>query len=91
MLGMGCCKKAKRGVTPEVREKVRELLSRAELVEKGGKVVVFVDGRKVGKLKFIAPVEELQVESVWKSPFGTKVELSWNGRFVGSLLLREGL
>ncbi|AMQ19401.1 hypothetical protein A0127_09640 [Thermococcus peptonophilus] len=91
MLRMGCGKKAREEVTPEVREKVKELLSRAELVERGGKVVVFVDGKKVGKLKFMAPVDELEVESVWRGPFGTKVELSWRGRFAGSLLLREGL
>jgi hypothetical protein len=91
MLGMGCGKKMRGEVTPEVREKVKDILSRAEFVERGGKIIVFVDGKKVGKLKFMAPVEELEVESVWRSPFGVKVELSWNGRFVGSLLLREGL
>jgi hypothetical protein len=77
MLGKGCGKKIKGEVTPEVREKVQELLSRAELVERSGKVIVFMDGKKVGKLKLLVPVDELEVESVWKSPFGTKVELSW--------------
>ncbi len=78
------------GVNDEaLRKRVKELLSRAELVRKGGKILILVDGEKVGKLRFEAPLEELEVESAWKSPFGIKVELSWRGKFAGTLLLRE--
>ncbi len=70
-------------------KRVKEILSRAELVRKGGKILILVDGEKVGKLKFEAPLEELEIESAWKSPFGIKVELSWRGKFAGTLLLRE--
>ena len=72
-----------------LRRRVKEILSRAELIRKGGKIIVLVDGKKVGKLKFEVPLEELEVESAWRSPFGIKVELSWRGRFAGTLLLRE--
>ncbi len=72
-----------------LRNRVKEILSKAELVRKGGKIIVFVDGNKVGKLRFEAPLDELEVESAWKSPFGVKVELSWRGKFAGTLLLRE--
>ena len=72
-----------------LKENVKELLSRAQLVRKGRKILILVDGEKVGKLMFEAPLKELEVESAWKSPFGIKVELSWHGRFAGTLLLRE--
>ncbi len=78
------------GISSEaLQERVREILSRAELVRRGGKVLILVDGERVGKLRFETPLEELEVESAWKSPFGIKVELSWRGRFAGTLLLRE--
>ena len=72
-----------------LRERVKEILSRAELIRKGGKIIVSTNGEKIGKLKFEVPLEELEVESAWRSPFGIKVELSWHGKFVGTLLLRE--
>ena len=90
MKRLWCCG-GETGVTgvEALNEKVKEILSRAELVRKGGKVLILVDGEKVGKLRLEAPLEELEVESAWKSPFGIKVELSWRGRFAGTLLLRE--
>ena len=78
------------GVNDEaLRNRVKEILSKAELVRKGGKIIVSFNGKKVGKLRFEAPLNELEVESAWKSPFGIKVELSWRGKFAGTLLLRE--
>ncbi|WP_297065036.1 hypothetical protein [Thermococcus sp.] len=90
MKKLWCCG-SEIGVTgaEALNEKVRKLLSKAELVRKGGKILILVDGEKVGKLRFEAPLEELEVESAWKSPFGIKVELSWRGKFAGMLLLRE--
>ena len=85
-----CSGEAPGKLSPEtVGKRVKEILSRAELVRKGGKILILVDGEKVGKLRFEAPLEELEVESAWRSPFGIKVELSWRGRFAGTLLLRE--
>ncbi|WP_456366547.1 hypothetical protein [Thermococcus sp.] len=78
------------GISSEaLQERVREILSRAELVRRGGKILILADGKKIGKLRFEAPLEELEVESTWRSPFGVKVELSWRGKFAGTLLLRE--
>jgi len=46
---------------------------------------------KIGKLKEDVPLDEVDIDSVWEGPFGIKVELSWRGKFVGSLLLRDEL
>ena len=51
-----------------LRKKAKEILSGAELVRKGGRIIVSANGKKVGKLRFEAPLEELEVESAWKSP-----------------------
>ena len=85
----GCIKRGKEVRKEEVEGTVREILSEAEKMVKGRKIVLIYNGEKIGKLKMDIPLEELEVGKAWRSPFGIKVELEYQGRFVGTLMLKE--
>ncbi|MBP1911676.1 hypothetical protein [Thermococcus stetteri] len=85
----GCREKGKELKREEVEGDTRELLSKAEKVWREKKILLLYHGEKIGKLKEDVPLEEVEIERVWRSPLGIKVELSWHGRFVGSLILKE--
>jgi hypothetical protein len=67
---------------------VKNILSKATKIKMGGKIIIKIDGRKIGVLLFDVPFNELRISRVWRAPNGVKVELEWKGKFAGSLKLR---
>ncbi|MGC8758271.1 hypothetical protein [Caldisericum sp.] len=66
---------------------VPQILKKVELVDKGSKIILRYNGSKVGYLLNKVPIEEVKVMRYWSGPFGLKTELSYEGKFVGVLMI----
>jgi hypothetical protein len=53
------------------------------------KIILKANGTKVGFLTEKVPIDEIKISKYWVGPFGIKTELSYQGRFVGILMLRK--
>jgi hypothetical protein len=68
---------------------VHQILKKVELVDFGKKIILKYKGVKVGHLLTRVPIEEVKVSKYWQGPFGTKTELSYQGKFVGVLMIEK--
>ncbi len=88
-MGLGCHGRTFEVKDGELVDIAEKILEEGDKLNKKGKIVIIFDGKKVGFLKKDAPLKELKVGSMWKSAMRIKVELLWNGAFIGALILRD--
>ncbi|MGB9695487.1 MAG: hypothetical protein ACP5SB_06340 [Caldisericaceae bacterium] len=75
--------------TEKLEPCVIQILKKVELVDKGSKIILRYNGSKVGYLLTKIPIEETKVMRYWSGPFGLKTELSYEGKFVGVLMIEK--
>jgi len=73
----------------ELESCVHQILKNVELVDFGKKIVLKSNGVKVGHLFTRVPIDEVKVSKYWQGPFGIKTELSYQGKFVGVLMIKR--
>jgi hypothetical protein len=73
----------------ELESCVHQILKNVELVDFGKKIVLKSNGVKVGHLLTRVPIDEVKVSKYWQGPFGIKTELSYQGKFVGVLMIKR--
>ena len=88
-MGLGCHERRISIKNEEIKLLVEKVLSRGERIFKKGKIIIVIDGKKVGILRINIPLNELKIGSIWEGPMGIKVELQWRENFAGTLILRD--
>ena len=88
-MGLGCQGRNIPFKKEKIKLLVEKILSKGKKIFKKDKIIIVVDGRKVGFLRINVPLNELEIGSMWKSPMGIKVELQWRESFAGALILRD--
>jgi hydrogenase maturation factor len=73
----------------DIKKRVIEILRSSKKLRKNGKIVLVHNGVKVGFIKREVPPESIEIQSYWKSRIGVKVEISYNGEFIGIVFIRE--
>jgi hypothetical protein len=73
----------------ELEECVGAVLKTLTQINSGAKVILKSNGTKVGYLTSVVPIGEIKVLRYWQGALGIKTELSYQGQFVGVLLLRK--
>jgi len=73
----------------ELEECVCTVLKTVTQIDSGSKVILTSNGTKVGYLARVIPLDEVKVMRYWQGALGVKIELSYQGKFVGVLLIRK--
>ncbi len=73
----------------DIKRGVVEILRSSERVRKQGKIVLLHNGVKVGFITKEVSPENIEIQSYWESRIGIKVEISYQGEFIGIVLIRR--
>lgn len=68
---------------------VVQILKKVEMLDVKMKIMLQYKGHKVGYLVSNVPIEDIKILRYWHGPFGIKVELSYNDKFVGVLMISK--